>query len=150
MCPRNAKIPSACCLRMWSRKTDPNSGRLLCCQAFLAMSSFHFQACTYRGEKSCLAPGPEPSLFLPPSLSESSERPLLTEQLGLDSLCSGHWPAIPPCALDANTLPSPTQGIPCPCVLPVMPLIVFSSPLEPRWLAFTSFSSASLSAGFSS
>lgn len=51
---------------MWSRKTDPSFGRLLCCQAFLAMSSFHFQAGAHRGEEGCWAPG----LWLfPPGLS---------------------------------------------------------------------------------
>lgn len=70
--------------------------------------------------------------FPPPLLSESSERPFPTERLGFSRLCSGHWPATLPCPLDTNTLPPPpTQGIPCPCVLPVMPFRHFLLLLSP-------------------
>ena len=66
-----------------------------------------------------------------PRFLRAARDPSPQSSWGLDSLCSGHWPAIPPCALDANILPSPTQGIPCPCVLPMMPLMCFLLLLSP-------------------
>lgn len=64
--PGSAKPPSACSLRMWSRRTDPRFGHLACCQALLAMSSFYFQTQSRPQEKSC--PGTCPSPPSPPPL----------------------------------------------------------------------------------
>ena len=145
MCPCDAKIPSACCLRMWSRKTDPNSGRLLCCQVFLAMSSFHFnpRRVVWHLDLSL-------HCSLPPSLSESSERPLPTEQLGVRQFVLRPLACNTPMCLGCEHTALTHPGDPLPMCSSNDALNVFSSPLEPRWLAFTSFSSASLSAGFSS